>query len=57
MEAKKKDVYRLCIETPGGACYYIYKETVARQLKEKLDREWGKEFKISLEKYTMDSLQ
>ena len=55
MEAKKKkDVYKICVESPGGPCYYVYKEGLAQQLKAKLDKEWGQEFRIIMKKHNME---
>lgn len=47
-----QEVFEVAVETPGAPKYYIYKEALAYRLKEKLDKEYGEEFKISIKKHT-----
>lgn len=52
-EKKGKVVYKVCLSDSRGPCYLVYKEALAKQLKEKLDQEYGQEFKIIFEKYIL----
>lgn len=45
------DIFEVSVELPGAPKYYIYKEALAYKLKEKLDKEYGQEFTVSIKKH------
>ena len=47
-----QEVVEISVESPGAPKYFVYKEKLANQLKEKLDREYGEKYIISLKKHT-----
>ncbi len=49
-----REVFEVAVETPGAPKYYIYKEALAYRLKEKLNKEYGEEFKVSIKKHTYE---
>ena len=46
-----QEVFEISVEAPGAPKYFVYKEKLANQLKEKLDKEYGKSYKISLKRH------
>ena len=46
-----QEVFEIAVESPGAPKYFVYKEKIANQLKEKLDREFGDTYKISLKRH------
>jgi hypothetical protein len=46
-----QEVFEISVESPGAPKYFVYKEKLANQLKEKLDKEYGKNYKISLTRH------
>lgn len=46
-----QEVFEISVEFPGAPKYFVYKEKLANQLKEKLDKEYGKQYKISLKRH------
>lgn len=47
----KQEVFEITVESPGAPKYFIYKEALAYKLKEKLDKEYGEKFIVSLKKH------
>jgi len=46
-----QEVFEISVESPGAPKYFVYKEKLANQLKEKLDKEYGESYKISLKRH------
>jgi hypothetical protein len=46
-----QEVFEISVESPGAPKYFVYKEKLANQLKAKLDKEYGKRYKISLKRH------
>lgn len=44
-------MFEITVESPGAPKYFIYKEALAYKLKEKLDKEYGEKFIVSLKKH------
>jgi hypothetical protein len=46
-----QEVFEISVEALGAPKYFVYKEKLAKQLKEKLDKEYGPTYKISFKKH------
>ena len=45
-----QEVFEISVDSPGAPKYFVYKEDLAKKLKEKLDKEYGLTYKISFKK-------
>jgi len=46
-----QEVFEISVDSPGAPKYFVYKEDLAKKLKEKLDKEYGLTYKISFKKH------